>query len=126
MKSSALLGILGIAAGSWVLATAMSFAPLEVGQTEMDEIRHLLPDPELLATYQSCSRSAEDRVLSPAEARHCSEIYLRLKLSFLPNVNPDVFQSLSVKERWEIQQRGYDALRAWRESRGRKWSAAIG
>ncbi len=74
------------------------------------------PDQALLAAYETCSGAAEVRLLSISEASLCANTYLRLKLSFLPDVNLEEFRSLPALERWEIQQQGYRALLDWREN----------
>lgn len=72
------------------------------------------PDPAYLAAYQDCSEQAEKRILSHAEAAQCLDAYLRLKLSFLPDMNMGAFLQLDPEDRWAVNMRGYDAYVAWK------------
>lgn len=104
-----------LAVGLWTLAAAFSFAPPDSEKLEIGTQRVILPDKRLLAIHQECSQAAEERLLSMAKAANCSKNYLRLKLSFLPDVGVDDFESLSPIEKRKIQKRAYSAFRAWKE-----------
>ena len=41
---------------------------------------------DLVTAYMRCSKAATQRMLARAEASNCASTYLRLKLSFLPDV----------------------------------------
>ncbi len=64
------------------------------------------PDPEHLQAYFDCSKEAERRILSHAEAAKCLNRYLLLKLSFLPDVEIEAYMRLGPAERWANQQSG--------------------
>lgn len=104
-----------LAVGLWTLAAAFSFAPPDREKPETGTERVTRPDKEFLAIHQECSQAAEKRLLSMAKAENCSKNYLRLKLSFLPDIGVEEFESLSPIERRKIQNRAYSAFRAWKE-----------
>lgn len=106
------------AIGLWTLAATISFAPLENSEPERGPSDVSAPNKKLLAAYMECSKAAEGGILSRTKAKDCSETYLLLKLSFLPDVKFEEFRSLAPRERWKIQQRGYAALRDWKERHG--------
>ncbi len=68
----------------------------------------------ILMAYLSCSASAEDRMLSYNEARSCSALYEKLKLSFLPEVNEAEYHGLPAEERSSINRRAYVAYVEWK------------
>lgn len=109
---------LAMVAGAAVSAVAATsaLAPLD-NKPEMQTVRDpVQPDPELLAEYRVCSDLAEEYVLSADYARHCSNVYLALKLSFLPDVDLAVYSELSMEERLTAQKSGYAAYRQWTEA----------
>lgn len=110
-----LFGLLSATVGAWTLAAAVPFAPLKGTEPGNQGAQLVDPDWKLLSSYETCSDAAAERLLSFSEATHCSEIYLHLKLSFLPDVEYEDFKSLPPEERWRIQQRGYAAFVAWKE-----------
>lgn len=109
------LGAAVLVAGLGMLGARTAFAPLREPPERAAGTAVQSPDRDLLARYEACSRAAEIRVLSQAEVSDCSDTYLRLKLSFLSDVDLEVFRTLSTPERREAQQCGYRALRAWRD-----------
>ena len=115
MHNLVIAGLTSAAVGMWTLAAAVSYAPIGDAEERTDRPHVMAPDVNLLAAYEDCSHAAEVRLLSLEEATRCSETYLLLKLSFLPEIDIAEFKSLPPQERWEIQQRGYAALVAWRE-----------
>ena len=115
MHNLVIAGLTSAAIGMWTLAAAVSYAPIGDAEERTDRPHITTPDVNLLAAYEDCSHAAEVRLLSLEEATRCSETYLLLKLSFLPEIDIAEFKSLPPQERWEIQQRGYAALVAWRE-----------
>ena len=115
MHNLVIAGLTSAAIGMWTLAAAVSYAPIGDAEERADRPHVMAPDVNLLAAYEDCSHAAEVRLLSLEEATRCSETYLLLKLSFLPEIDIAVFKSLPPQKRWEIQQRGYAALVAWRE-----------
>ena len=50
---------------------------------------------DLYRAYSDCSKTAKERVISVSEAEACADLYLRLKLTFLPGANTDRFRTLS-------------------------------
>ncbi len=74
------------------------------------------PDPKLLAEYLACSDLAAVHVLPSYVARHCADVYLALKLSFLPDVDLASFQEMTFERRWDAEKLGYAALRKWKEA----------
>ncbi len=71
------------------------------------------PDPADLGLHLQCSEAAERRVLSFDEAAACSQAFLRIKLSFVPDVGIDRFQALPTEERAAINLVAYQRYRAW-------------
>lgn len=69
----------------------------------------------LIAAYFLCSEAAEVRVLPPAEAAACVDIYTDVKLSFVDGVDRDEYDALSTSERTEVNRRGYAGYIAWRD-----------
>ena len=118
MHNLIIAGTASAAIGMWTLAAAVSYAPLDKKEIAVARPSVVVPDMELLAQYETCSKEAESRVLTFDEATACSAHYLRLKLSFLPDMDAVAFEALPIAERWEVQKRGYAALVAWREARG--------
>ncbi|WP_299855287.1 hypothetical protein [uncultured Roseobacter sp.] len=68
----------------------------------------------LIAAYFLCSEAAEVRVLPPAEAAACVDIYTDVKLSFVDGVDRDGYDGLSTPERAEVNRIGYAGYVAWR------------
>ena len=68
----------------------------------------------LIAAYFLCSEAAEVRVLPPAEAAACVDIYTDVKLSFVDGVDGDGYEGLSTTERAEVSRIGYAGYVAWR------------
>lgn len=97
------------------VAAISALAPLDK-KPETQAVRDRVePDPKLLAEYRVCSDLAETHVLSLPYARHCADVYLALKLSFLPDVDPEVYWELSIEQRRAAQKSGYAAYRRWKE-----------
>ena len=104
----------GAAISAVAATTALApFYNKPVAQTVRDWVE---PDPKLLAEFLACSDLAEAHVLSPSYARQCADVYLALKLSFLPDFDPAVYSTLSIEERWAAQKSGYAAFRHWKEA----------
>ena len=115
MHNLVIAGLTSAAIAMWTLAAAVSFTPIGNTEERTDRPHIIAPDANLLSAYKDCSHAAEVRLLSLEEATRCSEAYLLLKLSFLPELDIAEFKVLPPQERWEIQQRGYAALVAWRQ-----------
>ena len=71
------------------------------------------PDPADLGLYLECSEAAQRRALGFEEAAACSLAFLRIKLSFVPEVGLDRFQSLPPQEKAAINLVGYRRFKAW-------------
>ena len=73
----------------------------------------------LHAAYQECAAAALTEFLGAADAALCSEIFLRLKLTFLPGTTLETFLTRSAATRAKGNQMGYAAYLAWlvRETR---------
>ena len=98
------------------VAATTALTPLD-NKSETQTVRDLTgPDPELLIEYQACSDLAEVHVLSPSRARQCADVYLALKLSFLPDVDIAAYWALPIEQRWVAQKSGYAAFRQWKEA----------
>ncbi|SMX22517.1 hypothetical protein [Boseongicola aestuarii] len=117
MHNLGIAGLTSAAIGIWTLAAAVSYAPIGNTEERTNRQQIIAPDANLLSAYEDCSHAAEVRLLSLEEATRCSETFLLLKLSLLPEVDIAEFKSLPPQERWEIQRRGYAALVAWRQKR---------
>ncbi len=57
-------------------------------------------------------------MLDPAAARLCSDIYLRLKLSFLPGLGIEEFRALDAETRRHANAAGYAAFLRWQALNG--------
>ncbi|WP_299164859.1 hypothetical protein [uncultured Tateyamaria sp.] len=68
----------------------------------------------LIAAYFLCSEAAEVRVLPPAEAAACVDIYTDVKLSFVDGVDRNGYHDLSTTERADVNRTGYAGYLAWR------------
>ena len=67
----------------------------------------------LYEAYSDCSQTANERELSRSEAKACTELYTRLKLTFLPGSSYERFQHLSAATRAYGNEQAYAAYRAW-------------
>ena len=114
MHSLVIAGSLSAAIALSTFVVSVSQAPTATSDSAVERHGRVGPDMDLLAAYERCSQDAAVRLLSLGEATQCSEIYLHLKLSFLPDKDVATFQSLPAEDRWQIQKRGYAALVAWR------------
>ena len=72
------------------------------------------PDKADLVHFLECSETARMHVLSLEEAANCLRTYMRIKLSFVPGVNLDDFESLSPSERAAVNLVGYRRYMEWR------------
>ena len=66
----------------------------------------------------ACNRAAAEGKLSQGEVVACSEVYLELKLAFVPSVDRALYESMSPDERAAVALLGYQLLQCWR-SEGR-------
>jgi hypothetical protein len=67
-----------------------------------------------LEIFAGCASAAQTRALAAEDARVCAETFLRIKLSFLPEVGPDRFRTLTPVERARTNRAGYLAYMHWR------------
>ena len=67
----------------------------------------------LFRNLRACSTAAAQSFLAPGEAAFCSNIYLKLKLSFLNGVTVARYAQMSEKTRAVANEKGYAAYRAW-------------
>ena len=67
----------------------------------------------LFRSHQACSRNAQLQVPSASDAAFCSEVFLFLKLSFLPNTDPDGYRDLTPHARAVANREGYQAYMDW-------------
>ena len=68
---------------------------------------------DLYREYSECSKTAIERAVSMSEAEACADLYLRLKLSFLPGSEYNRFKTLSAATRAYAHEKAYAAYRAW-------------
>ena len=82
-----------------------------------------LPEPSdvLVAAYLRCSDAATHRVLSRFEAEECATSYLRLKLSFLPDVTLRSYKEMTAPQRAEANRRGYQRYMDWKQHQERRF-----
>ena len=75
-----------------------------------------LGEPERgdLESYAECAASAQTHVLDPGTARWCADAYLRIKLSFLPEIGPDQYQALPPHQRARANTADYAAYLDWK------------
>lgn len=80
-----------------------------------DEKERSLADERraLYVEYVRCSSQAVAQMLSAIESRDCSNIFMRLKLTFLPDFDFEKFKALPPRSRAEINRKGYAAYRDW-------------
>ncbi|MEM0949272.1 MAG: hypothetical protein AAGK37_17875 [Pseudomonadota bacterium] len=78
------------------------------------------PDMKFLVLHKSCNATAAKRRMSAGEAQFCAANYLRLKLSFLPDVDLEWFYALGFAERHAVNQEGYAAYLAWQNLHARR------
>ncbi len=83
------------------------------GGGEVSELSRM----ELFAIHDGCSQAARRSVLSPGEAALCARAFLELKLSFLPGMTLDRYESLAAAERVSANRAGYAAFRDWVDRR---------
>ena len=63
--------------------------------------------------FMACSDLAAIQILSAQQGSACSELLLRLKLSFLPGVTLERYHQMKPKTRAIANEKGYAAYRAW-------------
>ncbi len=73
------------------------------------------PDPTDLRTYLECSEASNVRLLGFDEAAFCSTVFLRIKLSFVPDIDLDTFNSLSPTEKSVVDRHSYRLYLDWKE-----------
>jgi hypothetical protein len=73
------------------------------------------PPPADLDAYLECEAIASHRLLPPNIAAICSQAFMRVKLSFLPNTDQMAYSKLAPKERAQTNARGYAAYLKWRD-----------
>lgn len=73
------------------------------------------PDTADLRTYLECSAAADVRLLGFDEAILCSTVFMRIKLSFVPDVDPARFYSLPPTEKSAVDQLAYRLYLDWKE-----------
>ena len=72
------------------------------------------PDAKDLALYATCSSAAESQLLGTHEAALCARVFMRIKLSFLPDVGPEDLANLTSEERARVNRAGYAAYLDWK------------
>jgi hypothetical protein len=93
-----------------ILATSPAAAGDELG---ISGWQGPVPSASDLAVYIRCSDVAAERLLSFEEAQICGLTFLRIKLSFLPDVDIERYRGMSAAQKAEANRRGYAAYRAW-------------
>jgi hypothetical protein len=83
------------------------------------------PDIADLRTYLECSVAAEVGLLAFDEAAFCSTVFMKVKLSFLPDVDLDRFNSLQPHEKFAIDHLGYKLYLDWKEQNAKEFDALI-
>ena len=78
------------------------------------------PSDVLVDAYMRCSDAATHRVLNRFEAEECATSYLRLKLSFLPDVTLSSYKEMSAAQRAEANRRGYQRYMDWKQHQERR------
>lgn len=73
------------------------------------------PDAVDLRTYLKCSAAAEGRLLGFDEAALCSTVFMRIKLSFVPDIDLDKFNRLPPKEKSAVDRLGYGRYLDWKQ-----------
>ena len=68
---------------------------------------------QLLSVYYSCDIAAAQSLLPPAQMAFCQDIYLQVKLWFVPGVDIGTYADLAATERAEANRIGYAAFREW-------------
>ena len=75
---------------------------------KLEETRRIL-----FRKHMDCASQATERLMSPGAASDCADIYLRLKLTFLPGVDAEGFKTFSPETRARINRITYVAYRSW-------------
>ena len=78
------------------------------GREKLEETRRIL-----YRKHMDCASQATERLMSPGAASDCADIYLRLKLTFLPGVEAEGFKTFSPETRARINRITYMAYRSW-------------
>lgn len=73
------------------------------------------PDPTDLRTYLECSEASNVQLLGFNEAAFCSTVFMRIKLSFVPDIDLDTFNSLSPTEKTALDRHSYRLYLDWKE-----------
>jgi hypothetical protein len=72
------------------------------------------PDTADLWTYLECSVAAEVRLLGFDEVILCSTVFMRIKLSFVPDIDLDTFNGLLPMEKSAVDRLGYGRYLDWK------------
>lgn len=70
----------------------------------------------LIAAHFACTDLAVQRPMTLDEADRCAGVYQKIKLAFVPGVDPGAFDGLSMDERIAVSQAGFLAFLDWRRS----------
>lgn len=73
------------------------------------------PDANDLRTYLECSAAAEVRLLGFDEATLCSTTFMRIKLSLVPDIDLETFNSLLPMEKSAVDRLGYRRYLDWKQ-----------
>jgi hypothetical protein len=73
------------------------------------------PDATDVRTYLECSVASEVGLLGFDEAALCSTVFMKIKLSFLPDVDLDTFNTLEPTEKSAFDRLGYRLYLDWKD-----------
>lgn len=102
---------------TWCLAEPATASPLGFQLPERPHFTDVAAlEAYRVALYHEhvrCGELAAETFLGWDEVNTCSEIYLRLKLSFLNGVTLDRYRTMPVKTKVVTHDKGYSAYLAW-------------
>ena len=90
------------------------FLMIMLGTLPLNSAEYSLKD--LVYAHYRCNIEIEHKRLSISEIQICSDLYTRLKLKFVPNVDLKSFELLDVKKKTSINSAGYLAFKDWEKS----------
>lgn len=102
---------IGVAA--FLLALGLGALPMPWAAADPHRFETIGPDSADLRFYLVCARLSDERLLSFGEAATCSQVFMRIKLSFLPGVTLEEFQHMPPKTKSAANIEGYLKYRAW-------------
>lgn len=82
-------------------------------QADPETLSDLRPAETDLREYLRCSAEAAQRLLGHDEAKACATAYMKVKLSFLPDVSLDEFNRLAPRQKAALNLVAYERYMQW-------------